>query len=609
MKEYFNNIYRIFKTQTRVLSKNNRKKSQNIYLNINPEYQKDNYSNTHQNFFQYNNINNPQGPTYIPFNVINNNISSNDRIYQKYYYINQRNTPLNRYSSNNNKHANTIYNQNFMEEKNNYTIEDKRPSIHSFNENQNFEFYMKEKLKDNKKNNLNKYNNLNKTTGYKILNRTLSYYNKNPGLFSANKNDNMNMKENKFFYRQNSKFYLNIYRNRLIKIFVQNINEIIKNNKKKEIMKLFYNNLKKRYYKKRIQANNYFNNPYLQNAPKYHEYKDMIYNYIKSKNDLPMSKIYNILREKNKIGLNIMNIDERKSDLKNKQRDKSENNNSNIKENNNEIERFKKMQKKYGKIYETRKKSFEDKIKNYMSHKTIETSSSINPDNVLRKKIIFKHKRKKETNISNINLTEGKRKGSFNLLYERDKKSTSNLNENKAKNNMKRKKRLDSQSSSKSYKTLSEFRNIYNIYIIKNIVTADKRLYVNIKYINLDNFNNKGKGLYSNNILVISEQMDININANKYMKKNIIKHTKKLSKIDEEIDDKINNTNFSISMRDDKYQEKNEEKEKEEKNNNESNKENSKINKAYNSKKFNLSRLKKKYINYQKLKRKENEDN
>ena len=567
MKDYFNDNYTIYKTETKVFSKNQNNKDKNIYFNAYREYPENNYNNSQQNFFHYNNINNPQIPKYIPFNVINNNISSNDRIYQKYYYINERNTPLHNYS--------TINNNNF------------RSSIPDFFEN---------KIE---KNNLEENNYLNKTSGFKALNRTLSYYNNKSRLYSASKSDNLNLNDYQLSLRQNSKFYLTIYRNKLIKVFVKNINKIIENNKKKQIIKRFFNNLKNNYNRKSIRTN-YFNNKYIQSDQKYNEYKDMIYNYIKSKNDLPMSEIYNMLRPKDKFFFNTIN--KKDNNINNKQRDKSSKNSSGILPKKIEIEKFKKLQKKYGTIYSTKKKqtlSFEDKIKNYINQKTIESTPSINKDNhIPRKKIIFKHKIKKSKNLSNIISEERKKNENIN---ENDK-SNNTLKSNKS---MKRKKRLDSNSSSKSYKTLSDFRNVYNIYIIKNIVTSDKRLFVYIKYINLDNYKNKKKNAYTKDILEISEIMNININRNKNMKSNIIKHKKKLSKIEEETDDKLNN-NLSMSIRDDKYQEKSENENNQIKPKKEIIIDNNK--KAYNIKKYNLSNLKKRYINYKNLKTEESEE-
>ena len=191
MKDYYNDNYTIYKKETKVFSKNQNNKNKNIYFNTYREYPENNYNNSQQNFFHYNNINNPQIPKYIPFNVINNNISSNDRIYQKYYYINERNTPLHNYS--------TINNNNF------------RSSIPDFFEN---------KIE---KNNLEENNYLNKTSGFKALNRTLSYYNNKSRLYSASKSDNLNLNDYQLYLKQNSKFYLSIYRNKLIKVFVKNI--------------------------------------------------------------------------------------------------------------------------------------------------------------------------------------------------------------------------------------------------------------------------------------------------------------------------------------------------------------------------------------------------
>jgi len=558
MEKYFNNKnYTIYKTKTKIFSDNKKKKNQNIYFNLNPEYQNNNYNKTNQNFFQYNNnINNnysqydlnknTQIPTYIPFNVINNNISSNDRIYQKYYYINERNTPLKNYASNNN-HPFTTNDRNFLGER--------------ILENPNIQ----------KEINLEENDYMNKTTGFKILKRTLSSYNNKYKLLGRYKTIQTDSKSGELSFRQNNKQYINIYRNKLVKVFVQNINKIMEKIKKREIIKMFYNNLKKYYYSKRRRIN-YINKELNQNDPKYTEYKDMIYNYIKSKNNLPMSKIYNILRPQDKMIFNTINKDK----SKNKQKIDNDNNSSTIKVNKKEIERFKKMQKKYGNIYESKKKeiiSFENKIKNYINHRTIESSSSTNNDN-------------------DISLKK------FNV-------KTPNINAYKTKNIFKRKRRLNSKTSNKSYKTTSEVRNKYNIYIIKNIISSDKRLFLNINYINLENYNSSTK-FYTNDILQISDLIDITLLGNKYNKNIIARHKKKLSKIEEEIDDKIN-SNLSMSIKDNnKFFEKKEEKEEE---NNNSIKSNIFNNKVYNSKKIGLSGIRRKYINYKTIKDNENKEN
>ena len=555
MEEYFNDKkYTIYKTKTKIFSDNKKNKNQNIYFNLNPGYQNNYYYNkTNQNFFPYsNNINNNYSqynlnnnthvPTYIPFNVINNNISSNDRIYQKYYYINERNSPLKNYSSNNNR-AYTTHDRNFLDEG---IMES--PNIQNEN---NFEE--------------NDY--MNKTTGFKILKRTLSSYNDKYKLLGRYKTNNTDSKIDKLSFIQNNKHYINIYRNKLVKVFVLNINKIMEKNRKKEIMKIFYNNLKKIYYSKRKRIN-YLNKELNQNAPKYNEYKDMIYNYIKSKNNLPMSKIYNMLKPQDRISFSTINTNGSKNKEKN-----YNNNNENIKVNKKDIERFKKMQKKYGNIYESKKKeiiSFENKIKNYINHRTIESSSSTNNDNDLFK------------NNFNIN--------------------TPNINAYKTKNIFKRKKRLNSKSSNKSYKTTSEIKNKYNIYIVKNIISSDKRLFLNINYINLENYNSLTK-FYTNDMLKISDLIDINLLGSKYSKNTIGKHKKKLSKIEEEIDDKIN-SNLSMSIKDNnKFFEKKEEKGEED---NKLIKSNIFNNKVYNSKKIGLSGIRRKYINYKTLKGKEN---
>ena len=549
MKDYFNeNKYRLFQTKTKIFSKN-----QNSYLNSYPQNQLyniiDNNSTTFNNNYNYNtqyNPNNIQGTTYIPLNVINNNISTNDRIYQKYFYINQRNTPLNKYNTN---HANTTIHFNSQNKKRMQQYINARSPIQDLIENENFDFYIEERLKNNKRKNIEENNSyMNKTTGFKFIsNNSLNKANRTnlSNFYTLNKNDSI--------LKQNNRIYLNIYRNKIANNFVRIINKIIIKRKKIEIFQKFYNNLKKIYYLKGVKPN-YLESKYDKDDPKYKEYKDMIYNYIKSKDDLSHSKIYNILKPEDKMKFNTINaIRKNNSKFKIKEENSSSNNTSIITEKKSAIQRFKQLQKKYGKIYEKKRNesiSFEDRIKNYINHKTIDSTSSNNDKSLRRRKIIFKHikrndKIKHELNHTNENTDNDSIKVNINknnIITEHK----SNISKNKFDSKM--------SNSNKSFKSISVNRNknIYKIFIIKNIITPDKRLYVNINYINLNNIRKKSeKKLYNIDNLEISEIIDINyIGGKSNIKNNLGKHMKKLSKIEEEIDEKIN-TNLSMSIKDD----------------------------------------------------------
>ena len=549
MKDYFNeNKYRLFQTKTKIFSKN-----QNSYLNSYPQNQLyniiDNNSTTFNNNYNYNtqyNPNNIQGTTYIPLNVINNNISTNDRIYQKYFYINQRNTPLNKYNTN---HANTTIHFNSQNKKRMQQYINARSPIQDLIENENFDFYIEERLKNNKRKNIEENNSyMNKTTGFKLIsNNSLNKANRTnlSNFYTLNKNDSI--------LKQNNRIYLNIYRNKIANNFVRIINKIIIKREKIEIFQKFYNNLKKIYYLKGVKPN-YLESKYDKDDPKYKEYKDMIYNYIKSKDDLSHSKIYNILKPEDKMKFNTINaIRKNNSKFKIKEENSSSNNTSIITEKKSAIQRFKQLQKKYGKIYEKKRNesiSFEDRIKNYINHKTIDSTSSNNDKSLRRRKIIFKHvkrndKIKHDLNHTNENTDNDSIKVNINknnIITEHK----SNISKNKFESKM--------SNSNKSFKSISVKRNknIYKIFIIKNIITPDKRLYVNINYINLNNINKKSeKKLYNNDNLEISEIIDINyIGWKSNNKNNLGKHMKKLSKIEEEIDEKIN-TNLSMSIKDD----------------------------------------------------------
>ena len=561
MKDYFNifnkNKYTLFQTKTEIFPKNKNTQAQKIHYNYNPTFPKNtNYNNTDQNFFPYNtnlnNINNinqyvpnnPQGPTYIPFNVINNNISSNDRIYQKYFYIADRNNTLNNY---NNSHANTTFHRNYDKILDSqYKEERTRSPIPDIIEKENYDFLIKERLKNKRKNYLNENKYGNKSTEVKFYNRAL-LSRSTSNFYSDNKKDNI--------LGQKNKTYLNIYRNKIVQIFVKIINKVIERYKKKEIMKNFFYNLKKSYYKNRIKIN-YLNDKYNKDDPKYNEYKDMIYNYIKSKNDLPMIKIYNILKPEDKFKFNTINsLSKTNSKFRPKEESISNNTSSRTSQKFNEMQRFRQLQKKYGKIYEKKKNesiSFEDKIKNYINQKTIDSTSSNNTDNdIFRKNIIFKRVRKNNKEYKKLNKTEEKRENnniSSNDIYNNNSSNIKYIKEYKSKPIEKRR-RMNSQSSYKSIKSTNDNKNRYKIYIVKNIVSSDKRIFVNINYINLSDKDKKSdKKYYSNDMLEISDVNEINYLGNNNNKNNNAKHKKKLSKIEEEIDDKIN-TNLSISIK------------------------------------------------------------
>ena len=283
----------------------------------------------------------------------------------------------------------------------------------------------------------------------------------------------------------------------------------------------------------------------------------MIYNYIKSKKDLPMTKIYNILKPEDKLKFNTINtLSKTTSKFKPKEEinNNSKNNSSRVSLKTSELQRFRQLQKKYGKIYEKKRNesiSFEDKIKNYINQKTIDSTSSNNTDkDILRKNIIFKRVRKNNKDIKKMNKTEEKG-NNYNTSSNDIINKNSNIKYIKEYKNkpILKQKRMNSQSSYKSIKSLSDNKNIYKIYIIKNIVSSDKRIFVNINYINLSNNEEKrDKKFYSNNMLEISDINEINYIGNNCIKNNNAKHKKKLSKIEEEIDDKIN-SNLSLSIK------------------------------------------------------------
>ena len=554
MKDSFNDKnFIIFKTRSQIF--NNKKNSRMQQKDLNQV----NNSFTNKNFFQFRNYfnqynsNSQEGSNYIPFNIINNNILSNDAIYQKYYYINQRNNQMNIYQKNNN--VNKTYFRNFKNENklNNQYERRKSPFI----KNINLGYLKNENLKIKKRSNLNENNFMNKTVRPYFLNRTLSSFDEKPKFYSMNIMDKLNSKETQLSFRQKSKKYLNIYRDHLVKIFVKNINKIIDKIKKRELMRKFYNNMKRIYYEKRYKTN-YLNDKYNQSNAKYNEYKNMIYNYIKSKSDLSITSMYNILKPKDRKKNNSTS----KKNMKNYKTNGKSDGNLDEKKEKNQIERLKKLQKKYGKIYMEKKReiSFEGEINKYINQKTIENTSSKTPDNDLPRNK-FNLIRENKKNFSEIFLKEKERNVNLQTeIYPYMIHKSPEIIENKIKNMHKRKKTTNSLTSNKSYNNLTNFKKIYNIYITKNIVTSDKKLFVNLKYISLDNFKST-KAFFPNTVLKISKLVKINYIGNNNIKKHIKIHNKKLSNIEEEIDEKIN-SNLSLSKRENKYLEKGEKTEK-----------------------------------------------
>ena len=315
--------------------------------------------------------------------------------------------------------------------------------------------------------------------------------------------------------------------------------------------------MKRIYYEKRYKTN-YLNDKYNQSNAKYNEYKNMIYNYIKSKSDLSITSMYNILKPKDRKKHNSTN----KKNMKNYKTNGKSDGNLDEKKEKNQIERLKKLQKKYGKIYMEKKReiSFEGKINKYVNQKTIENTSSTTHDNDLPKNK-FNLIRENKKNFSEIFLKGKERNVNLQTeIYPYMIHKSPEIIENKIKNMRKRKKRTNSFTSNKSYNNLTNFKNIYNIYITKNIVTLDKKLFVNIKYISLDNFKST-KAFFPNTVLKISKLVKINYIGNNNIKKHIKIHNKRLSEIEEEIDEKIN-SNLSLSKRENKYLEKGEKTEK-----------------------------------------------
>jgi hypothetical protein len=196
---------------------------------------------------------------------------------------------------------------------------------------------------------------------------------------------NNNFKINQSF-KNNDIPTLNIYRQKMITIFINIINKTILKNIKKNIY-IFFNNLK---LNKRESLD------YAKQDKKYNEFKDLIYNYVKTNYDSPLGKIFNRPRNGNNL-MNSMRNEKENSNQRN-------NNTLNIQKTFNkkiDKKRLEELQKKYEKIYE-RRKSANKSNRNFHMRKTnteskiqnnlYENSNNENDIDKLRERMLTKRK-------------------------------------------------------------------------------------------------------------------------------------------------------------------------------------------------------------------------
>ena len=520
-----------------------------VYIKLDPEYLENNYQNEEKKYAQNYRTNNYT--LNDNYNINNNSINKNEYMQQYPYLKNQRNTasPMNL----NNNHL--MYGNNTLDDSNR-----KRNSINDNNneyktvspikkyiEKKNFNFYINNGIFTQGNNNTRDEIYLNKSLEINKLHNNRYNYNNINDVYN-----NENQRSAELPYLK-----MNIYQKKMINIFAQIINKIIDKNRKKEILRSFFNNFKKYYLKKKVSNKHKFQ----KKNTKYNEYKNIINNYVKNNNNSKQENELNKNEKDNKI------INDRNNNLREKKTDYNQK----------DKKRLKELQKKYEKIYEKRKNStisIDDKYNGYMLRKTktVSNLSKKNQNDENNESFIEQNKAKllKTKLIRNANTnTYREKKPLINLRqriypYSNFKSFSNNKNlgdtptKNADNKKIITKKLKITPRISKNLKEESinnKKEEIYTIYNIKDIITSDKRLYVYINYITLDNKEKEEENkldYYDDEFLRISNEVDIcinglNIKKNKNKSNNyLLNQSKYLSKIEEEPYDK----NCMISSKD-----------------------------------------------------------
>lgn len=531
------------------------------YIKLDPEQFEQNYKNNESKNIQVNDEINTSYNRNI-FNTINSN--NKNRIFKKAFYL--RNSNNNSFIRNN---VNNIVNgdkygiESYNDKNKDYR---KYSPIRKYIEKKNFNFYINSETKNN--NISQKMPNVNNTLEYKIINNKYLINN-------SKKMINNNFKINQSF-KNNDIPTLNIYRQKMITIFVNIINKTILKNIKKDI-NIFFDGLK--LIKKESLD-------FTKQDSKYMEFKDLIFNYVRTNYGSPLGSIFNRPGNGNQL-MESMTIEK---EILN-QRNNSNLVNQKIFNRKSVKDRLEELQKKYEKIYE-KKKSANKPNKNFHMRKTntyskiqnnIDENSNDKIDSdklrermMIKRKLFLNQLKISKPIIQKLNLNQDMNKSmSFNNIdkiygqankveiKELDKSYGNQTQKNEKKNIIikkleispsfnKNNKKYNSKSTNlskeNSYRSINNTsknsninkignqKEIFTVYNIKDIVTSDKRLYVYINYITLynkkgDNENNEK--LYDNDLLRISHKINIEytesgLNKNK-------NRQKILSQIDEEI--------------------------------------------------------------------------
>ena len=528
-KDKNNNIY---KTKTDILPYNLKYKQEpKIYIKLDPEYLENNYKKAEKKYLK--NQNDLYSPTKDNNRYNNNNY-------------------LNNTVDNNNRRINSFNNNN----KENKTIS----PIKKYIEKKNFNFYLNKGIKAQNQNDNNK-NDINNIKEENYANKSVDLnYSKNNRYIDNNNIDTDSIRSSQTQRKYLDSFNINIYQKKMIIIFTQIINRIMQRNKRKNILKIFLNNIKK-YYTDNKEENDNYNKKFQKKNTKYNEYKNIIDNYVKTNNNNDSSNKNNELINKMK---------NRKEPIN----QRNNNNNLKLQKTENDIRRLKELQKKYAQIYKKKKNdsniSNDYKYRNYILRKT-KTQNIFNNNKLykstqnnylndisqilsekkkaklLKSKLIRNIKDSPHTSFRkkyNPYMNNQKSQAFYTMpnLEESEETPTKSNNINNNKIIVKKLKITPRLSKNiKKENIIKKNEEIYKIYNIKDIVTMDKRLYVYINYITLYNKKKEDENsmnYYDNNLLKISNEININIyglNKNKSrLNRYLLKIPKNLCKIEEE---------------------------------------------------------------------------
>ena len=564
--------YRMYKTKTEILPFNSSYKQNNkVYMKFEPENLKQKYKMVESKPILYKNK--------TKFSTITNNSlnnSMNNKIFKKSFYLN--NSKNNSLLSS--KSKDKSFGKNYNDRNNKVDLNKEKSKgfspIKKYIENNNI--YINKGAKINKNKIVENVPYDNHTLEYKIVNNEYIINN-------TKKLNNNNYKINQRF-KNNNIPSLNIYQIKMTNIFVQILNKIIFKHIKKDVI-LFIDNLKNydyNFYHNRRKINEPSNYKYKKNDIKYNQYKDIIYNYFKTNNNLPGIISKNFYK----------NEDDLITSLKKVKFAKVQNNDSKMKNsynNKNDKIRLRELQKKYENIYERKKYyniSFDDRYKKYLDNsennlydlkkaydynklKDNSIKNEVNNERMmLKRKILINKLYKNRSTFHKMNLSQEFNHSSnfknqiiYNC-YSNTPKNSIVLNpyQEEYQNNKNRiiiKKLKIAPKFSGHYKRKSSnsigkhngnriSREIFKIYNVKNIVSSDKRLYVHINYISLyndkKNYHKSKSNYYKHNLLKISDKIILNFNPNRLI--NILKSNKKHEKLSNIIEENsVRNNNSS----------------------------------------------------------------